>query len=204
MIWLNQINGADLISQKYYQKIVDEFKPPLTAVVLGCAYGGEVEWAGNFLGEKGNVYGYDTFDDLHPKHLAEDETDFEAVCMNAWYTSKEYGTDKLHLDYIQNQLDVQGLNNVHLIKGLVNPDSCKDMNIHYCLLDMDILASMQTGFEAVKNQIVKGGYLLIHDVLPPQHLPKLHKFFYEGILPGGMWEVVEERKESYLSVWRKL
>jgi len=155
---LNEDNGAHLVILDHVKKCLKEFDEPLTAVLMGIAYGGEVEAIAKLWGKRGKVYGYDTFEDLHPRHLA--TTDFEAICMNNWY--RDCGTEKLSIEYQRKALEK--LSNTTLIKGEVHKDSCKDIpKIHLAFLDMDILKSMKEGYAAVKDKIVPGGYLFLHD-----------------------------------------
>ena len=166
MIWLNNQNGAAQICTLYHQKVLDEFQGHIYGVVMGIAYGGEIESVAKLWKDRGTIYGYDTFEDLHPKHLAPegDETRFEATCMDSWYHRDVHGTDQLAYAYQREELDKQGLTNAILIKGEVHPKSCQDIpKIHYAFLDMDMPFSMDQGYKAVRDKIVPGGYLLLHD-----------------------------------------
>ena len=186
--WLNNVNGADKICAEYHQKVLDKFKTNLVAVVMGSAYGGELEYIANLWGDKGTVYGYDVFDDLHPKQICSDPKSFAATCMDYWYGLKEYGRDKMKLEYQQGVLDSLGLDNVKLVKGLVNKDSCKDIKkIHYAFLDMDMVESMSVGFEAVKDKIAVGGYLFLHDT---QNIPEVGKWYREVVLKDKRFKEV--------------
>lgn len=201
MIWLNNVNGADLIESKYAQKALEEFEKPIGAV-MGSAYGGSLEHIGKMWKEKGGVImGFDVFEETHPKHLSEDQSDHEATCMEHWYQDHIFGTKKLSYDYQRQQLDDQGLSNVILVKGEVQPESCKDTPyLNYVFLDMDILLSMDNGYRAVKDKIVPGGYLLMHDVTG--NLKKLIPWFNE-ILESGLWEEVERVEESLVVVLKR-
>ena len=162
MLTLNECNGADKVCDKYEHLCLAEFTGDLIGVQMGIAYGGDVERLAKTWQGRGQVYAYDTFEG-HPRQLAPDNNHFEATCMQSWYDV--YGRDNLSLEYQQSELDRQGLTNAHLIKGLVNKDSCKELPyINYAFLDMDMLASTEAGYQAVKEKIVKGGYLLLHDV----------------------------------------
>lgn len=201
LIWLNKLNGASEVQLKYAEICEREFEGTLTYVEMGLAYGGGVQAIGRM--PRWEVYGFDTFEG-HPKHLSYDIHSFEAVCMDYWYNNPEYGKEALKLEYQQKVLDEEGLKNVHLIKGEVQQDSCKDIDkIHLALLDMDMIAPTRTGFIAVNDKIVKGGYLMMHDALPKYHLPKIHKFVYEEVVGHG-WVVVEERPSSYISVLKRI
>lgn len=187
MITLNEINGADKLCAKYEKKCLEEFEGDLYGAVMGIAYGGDVERiARDIWGERGKVYGFDTFEAGHPKHLAEDIQSFQATCMDLWYGQN--GMDKLAYDYQRKELDRQVLTNAILVKGEVHKDSCKDIPyLNYAFLDMDIIASMEAGYEAVKDKIVSKGYLLMHDVVGS--IPELTPF-YDRIKKD--WEIVEE------------
>lgn len=169
MINLNSTNGADKILLKYAEKLLTEFPDEhLYGAEMGIAYGGGVEAIGKIWKDRGTIYGFDTFEDLHPKHLAPDGNvnSFEATCMDVWYSQEVHGTDALHYDYQRKKLDEQGLSNVILVKGEVHPDSCKDIpKLHYGFLDMDMPFSMDQGYKAQRDKIVKGGYLFFHDTM---------------------------------------
>lgn len=188
---LNIANGADQVCLKYEKKCLEEFEGPLVAVVMGVAYGGDLERiARDVWGERGTVYGYDVFEDLHPKHLSVDVNNFEATCMDYWYAT--LGTNELSESYQRIELDRQGLRNVYLIKGEVHKDSCKDIEkIHYAFLDMDIIASMRAGYSAVVDKIVPGGYLLLHDVY--QNIQSLGDWYENELKTDPQWEMMEEK-----------
>lgn len=203
MINLNSIgNGADKILAKYQKKLLKEFPDEdLVGVEMGVAYGGGVEQLARIWKGRGLVYGYDTFEDLHPKHLAEDPNAFDAYCMDSWYA--DYGTDMLSVDYQREELEKLGFDHVTLVKGEVNKDSCRFLDrIHYAFLDMDIPASMKAGYEAVEDKLVKGAYLAIHDAVPPQHIPGVHDWFYNEVLAKDRkrWEVQGEWFHSFLTI----
>lgn len=187
---LNEVNGADKLCTKYEKACLEEFSGELIGVVMGIAYGGDVERiARDVWGERGKVYGYDVFEATHPKHLAEDPNDFDATCMDHWY--QVYGVDHLSYDYQRTELDRQGLTNAFLIKGEVSPDSCKDLPyINYAFLDMDMVKSMAYGYQAVREKIVPGGYLLLHDVY--QNIPQLGRWYEYDVKNSGLWDVIEE------------
>jgi len=205
MITLNEVNGADKIVLKYAKRLMDEFDGHLYGAEMGIAYGGGVESIGKMWGKRGTVYGFDTFEDMHPKHLAEDPKSFQATCMDGWYASDKYNTDRLAYAYQRSELDRQGLDNVILVKGEVSKDSCKDIPyLNYVLLDMDIEASMRNGYEAVRDKVVPGGYLFLHDVLPPNHIREIHDWWYQEVMPGTkLWKVVGEWDGSFLAGFKR-
>lgn len=188
LITLNEINGADEVCDKYEKMCLEEFKDPLIGVIMGVPFGGDVERLAKTWSERnGKVYGYDTFEG-HPKELSADINSFEATCMDYWY--KQYGMDKVKIEYQRKELDRMGLTNAYLVKGLITKDSCNDLDhINYAFIDLDILASMEAGYAAVKDKIVPGGYLILHDI---NNIETLKPWYEQGVKKDPMWEVVEE------------
>jgi len=190
MIWLNETNGADKVELEYGKKCL-KFKGHINGAIMGSAYGGSVEAFAKLWKGRGTIYGFDTFEDLHPGHLADDTASFEAICMDHWYHEDRFGKDKLRIEYQREELDSQGLDNAILIKGEVHKDSCKDIDkLHYVFLDMDIPQSMRNGYLAVKDRIVKGGYLLLHDI---QNIKSVRDW-YEAEVDQSLWT---KSKKSY-------
>lgn len=198
LIWLNNCNGADGIASSYHEKVMNNFEGELYGAVLGSAYGGELEAMAKMWGNRGHVYGFDVFEALHPKHLSDDVNAFDATCMDHWYQESVFGTAKMSQEYQQSQLNEMGLNNVTLIKGEVHKDSCKDIHkLHYAFLDMDIPLSMKNGYLAVKNKIVPGGYLLLHDT---QNIDGVGEWYRREVIgvDKAMWGEPAEFNSSYL------
>ena len=194
---LNEQNGADVVCAKYEKDILEKFKTDLIGTIFGVPYGGDVERLAKIWGEKGKIYGYDTFEG-HPKQLSDDVNSFEATCMDFWYQT--LGTDKLKIEYQRAELDKMGLTNTFLVKGLINKDSCKDLDhINYAFIDLDILASMKSGYEAVKDKLVEGGILIMHDI---NNIQTLIPWYEKEIKKDPTWEVVEEYN-SLTGVLRK-
>jgi len=207
LVWLNTLNGADQVETECFTKCLEDFEGPLNGAIMGMAYGGSVEAMGIAWKGRGKVYGFDTFEDLHPKQLSKDQASFEATAMDYWYGNDVYGTASLAYDYIRGELDKQGLDNVILVKGLINANSLKDVPyLNYAILDLDILKSMKMGYELVKDKIVKGGYLLLHDVIPSNHMPTLNDLYLNTILedPKNNWEIVKEQVQSFIVALRKI
>lgn len=206
MITLNKVNGADKILLEYTQRLTTlDLDKPLIGVVMGSAYGGELEKIGKQWQGKGTLYGYDTFEG-HPKHLVEDQNDFEATCMDHWYEEGVYGKEKLSYEYQREELDKQGLDNVILRKGLVNEDSCDDIEyINYAFLDMDIYESMKEGYKAVRDKVLPGFCLFLHDVVPATHIPRLYHLLFDEILEedGDMWTVIGSWDNSFLACLKR-
>jgi hypothetical protein len=202
MIELNSNNGADKRLRVLQKIIVDIFPTvQLVGVEMGIAYGGGVEALAKLWGKRGIVYGFDTFEG-HPKELASSPEAHEAICLDTYY--EKHGLDKLSYEYQRAELNQQGLDNVVLVKGIIDQDSCwRIPRIHYCLLDLDLLISMQSGYEAVRYRITDGGFLCLHDVVGHDKLPELHAW-YENIKKDPMWEVVYEDRCSYLAVLRRV
>jgi hypothetical protein len=200
---LNEVNGAHDFVREYAQKVQSLEKP--VVVIMGIAYGGEVQMVARILKDNGLVYGFDTFEDLHPKHLSKDQESFEATCMDYWYGHKDYGTAELSYEYQRKVLDEEGLTNAILVKGEVKSDSCKDIDyINMAFLDMDIAKSMKDGYLAVKDKMPKGAYLLLHDVYPKNHILTMSKYFYEEVFPSGEWELVLESGKGFMTILKKL
>ena len=187
---LNEVNGAHMTIMKYAESSLEKFEGTLHAVIMGSAWGGEVEALARMWKGRGYVYGYDTFEDLHPKHLADKQDSFEAVCMDGWY--KEYGTKELAYDYQRKCLDEQGLENAILVKGEVNKMSCANFPyINLAFLDMDLIVSMKNGWEAVKDKICQTGYVFFHDAIPDSHLPDINHWVFDELIPQNRdkWDV---------------
>jgi len=203
---LNVTNGADKILFNYASLVLSDFKMPLTATIMGIAYGGEVEMIAQLWKDRGHVYGYDVFQDLHPGHVfkGEMEDEFEKNCMQSWYDHPDYGTKELHIDYQRSCLKKEGLEEyATLIKGEVNKHSCDNLDkIHLSFMDMDMLESMKAGYSAVEDKIVKGGYLLMHDVTPIDHMKRLYNWA-QKLVKEDEWECVERINKSYLLVLKR-
>lgn len=208
---LNDVNGASAITAKYTSKCLEEFDGELIGVEFGVAYGGGIERIGKLWKGRGIVYGFDTFSG-HPQEVADvcedtkkdgGKNSHAATCMNPWYN--QYGMDQLSIEYIRQELNKEGLNNVHLVKGLVSSDT--DVSfipyLNYCLIDLDYPQSMTDAWNLVKNKIVSGGYLCLHDVVPNGHIKGLWER-YQSMLSENLYELVEEVNNSYISVLRKI
>lgn len=204
MITLNKVNGADIITAGYASRLLSEFDGELYGCIMGVAYGGDVETTAKIWKNRGKVWGFDVFEDLHPKHLAEDINGFDALCMDYWYQDDVHGTAKLALEYQEQQLKDQGLDNAILVKGEVHKDSCKDIpHLHYAFLDMDIPESMRQGYSAVKDKIVKHGYLLLHDT---QNIPGLTEWRDNEVLgeDKNMWHKIGQHDRELIVVLKKV
>lgn len=188
---LNEINGADKLCDEYEKKCLTEFEGELIGVMMGICYGGDVERLAKTWKDRGRVYGFDTFEDLHPKHLSTDPVGgFDATCMDGWY--ELYGKHDLSINYQREELNKMGLYNAFLRKEEVNNDSCIDIPyINYAFLDMDMLASMKSGFEAVKYKILSKGYLLLHDTY--QCIEELSQWYEKELSKLTDWETIEKR-----------
>lgn len=209
---LNDTNGASLHTLEIAERCLSEFEGQLTGVEMGIAYGGGVEAIGKLWKDRGTIYGMDTFEG-HPQEIAEicedskndgGKDSFAARCMDGWYQSTEYGTDAIKLNYIQSELDKQSLSNVKLVKGLItNKTKLPFKELHYCFIDLDYPLSQIQAYELVKNKIVKGGYLLLHDMIPKGHIKGNYEK-YQSILNDGLFEVVKEVEPSFLVVLKKI
>lgn len=201
MISISKLNGADFIVHKYCDSLTKlKTDKELLGVEMGIAYGGTLEKCARAWKGKGRFWGFDTFEG-HPKHIVPKEEVFEADCMDVWYDDKIFGRDKLSYEYQRKEFDKQGLDNVTLVKGLVTRHSCDNIPyLNYAFLDMDIYESMKEGYLAVKDKILPGFVMFLHDVTPPNHIPRLFHFLYDEILVGdeGLWTVVGEWTNAYL------
>lgn len=212
MIELNDTNGASTFTRKYAERCLTDFTGQITGAEFGIAYGGGPERIGRAWKGRGVIYGFDTFEG-HPKEIGElcafsaatgGRSSFAATCMDNWYKPEHYGMEALKLEYQQAELDKHGLSNVKLVKGLVTADMDVSFidKLHYCLLDLDFPLSMLEAYYLVKDKVVSGGYLLLHDVIPAGHIPGCNEV-YQRILEDGIWEVVEERPECLLVILRR-
>ncbi len=209
MIELNDENGAARETHAITMKIMEETDGTVYGCEMGVAWGGGIERIGRRWKGRGEVWGFDTFEG-HPKHLAEvcEETiaaggmaAHAAYCMDAQYDRYK---DPYSYEYIRKNLDAQLLDNVHLVKGLVTgkTDISFIPHLNYVLLDMDFPLSMRNGYTLVKDKIVSGGYLCLHDVVPHGHIAGLYELYRE-IMESGMWELVSENHQTLLAVLRK-
>mgnify|MGYP003655142523 CR=1 FL=1 len=212
MININDINGASVLLLDLHKWILKEFKENIIGVEMGIAYGGGVESIGKVWGDNGIIYGFDTFEG-HPKQVALKDPTCEfsmtsktATCLDAVYNS--FGMGGLSLESIQKELDRQNLNNVKLIKGLIDETTTIDYipYIHYAFLDLDFPLSMQHAYALVEKKLVKGGYLCLHDVLPIAPglgLPGLSDW-YKTVLQSGNYKIIKEDYSSFLSILKKI
>lgn len=207
MINLNSTNGADILLLETIEKILKEFDTFIIAAEFGIAYGGGIESIGKLLKNKGIVYGFDTFEG-HPDFLSKkdplcnyDINSFAARCMDKW---KEIYDNKLFsIEHIQLELDKQNLNNVILQKGIIDDNFTAPIKyLNYCLIDLDIPISMENAYKSVKDKIIKGGYLCLHDVVPKNHINGLFEW-YKNILENDGYELVNEYPKSYLAILKK-
>lgn len=196
MIELNHQNGADAITHRVAKTVLDKFQGPLTGAEFGIAYGGGVETIGKLWQGRGIIHGFDTFEG-HPKQLSYSPSAKEFYCMDFQYA--QYGREALSYEHQRNKLDSLGLYNVHLHKGLINDHSIDGIEaFHYVLLDLDFVLAMLHASLLVKDRIVPGGYLCLHDVLPRGHIYGLWGL-YQEIIAEGRWSA-EEYPDSYLAV----
>ena len=197
LVWLNAGNDAGATEIEMVERVLDEFPDEkLTALEVGCAYGGGTEFIAKCWYGRGRVYGYDTFVG-HPKDLAASPDDLDATCMDMWYDKgKEIPAlhvSRLAYDYQRKVLDDQLLTNAILVKGRVNKHSFDNIKkIHFAMLDLDFDKPMTTAYHAIKDKFVPGGYLMLHDTLPPDHLPKICHLAYNVIAKDGRWSIIKE------------
>lgn len=195
-------NGDDLVVYKYALIVMEKFDDPLVAVEMGSCYGGNVQDISELWRNRGVYYGMDTFEG-HPKELG-DKDSFEADCMDGWYKNPLFGKKRYTYKFQRDMLDKAGCTNAILVKGLVNDRSCDQIpKIHLAFLDMDMESSMRSGYGAVKDKVVKGGYLLLHDAVPDFHLPKVNAF-YKEIAQDTRWKVISEDEGTYIVVLERI
>lgn len=212
MIELNDTNGASAFTKRYAETVMSEFNGELIGAEFGIAYGGGVERIGKLWKDRGIIYGFDTFEG-HPKEIGDlcpftvltgGKDSFAATCMDNWYKPEHYGMEAIKKEYIQSELDRQGLSNVILVKGLVTADI--DVSfipyLNYCLLDLDFPLSMLEAYYLVKDKILHGGYLLLHDVIPAGHIVGCNEI-YKRILEDNIWEIVEEKENCLLVILKR-
>jgi hypothetical protein len=208
---LNDINGASKHTRAIVERLLTEFPDHLIGAEFGVAYGGGIEYMGKTWGERGTVFGFDTFTG-HPKEIAEvceytkadgGQKAHAAVCMDPFYNGAGYGREKFAYEYIRSELDRQGLGNVVLLKGLIT--SKLNLNIprlHYAFLDLDFPLSMWDAYNLVKDKIVPGGYLCLHDVLPKGHIHGLWEY-YQQMLEEGLFDIdLEDPGTFFVSLKR--
>lgn len=200
LINLNDTNGDSVVLAEVQKLLLELFDEPLYGAEFGVAFGGGIESLCKTWGDRGFVYAFDTFCG-HPKHLSDDVSSFEAVCMDGWY--QQYGLDKVSDEYIGTVLRSIGVENFQLVKGEVNSESADVIEkLHYVLLDMDILNPMKVAHDSIVDKVVKGGYVCVHDVIPENHLPMINQWWYNEVMPLGLYR--EFITGTYLGVYEKL
>ena len=197
--WLNSGNPTGIIQMLTLNNLLEKFpNEELIGLEIGSAYGGGVEVGAKIWKDRGKFYGYDTFCG-HPRDLAIDPTNKEAWCMDGWYNDENFGTWRLAYDYQRKILDYQGLDNAILVKGRINEKTFEDFDrIHFAIIDLDMIKPTVQAYMGIKDKIAVGGYLLMHDALPPDHLPLIYKYVYKWILPEGRWKIIAESERGNL------
>jgi hypothetical protein len=215
LVELNEFCGADRLTQDAAVRCLTEFEGPLYGLEMGICYGGGVQKIGLAWKERGTVWGFDTFEG-HPqeemierceatKQAAQVMEDVHTItCMERWYNDPEYGREKFTYDYIRKGLDELGLSNVHLVKGLVTDQTDISFipKLHYVFLDMDYPQAQWDGYNLVKNLIVPGGYLCLHDMVRPNHMPGNYDM-YQKMLAEGLFDIVTESDPAITAVLKK-
>ena len=197
LVWLNAGNPAGRIQIELCERILDEFpEDKLVGLEIGSAYGGGVEFLAKCWYGRGKVYGYDTFEG-HPRDLADNQDDKEAWCMDIWYDNGKHvpqlNAKCLDYNYQRKILDDQLLNNVTLVKGRINSHSFDDIKqIHFAMIDLDLIKPTVVAYNAIKDKFVPGAYLMLHDSLSPQHLPKIYHFVYDVVVKDGRWNEIND------------
>lgn len=204
--WLNASNSTANIEVEFVKTLLTTFKEDLTILVVGSAYGGEVDTLSQIVYGRGKVYGYDTFEG-HPKDLAFSSKNLEATCMNMWYNSDLdcYQKDKLTYEYQRKVLDERKLTNAILVKGRVNEHSFDDIEkAHLVMLDLDMIIPTIIAYNAIKDKIAQGGYIFFHDAVPHDHLPMIYHFVHDGVYKEvSRWDKILESEPGLLSILRR-
>lgn len=197
---LDVCGNGDKVLRELQSKILNEFPDELIGVEMGVCYGGGIEALGKLWQGRGKVYGYDTFEGM-PKGEA-GYGSREANNLDAFYA--QYGMEKLSYDYIRGELDEQGLYNVNLVKGLINQNSFNDLSeIHYCLIGLGYLRATEIGYNAIKDKIVPGGYLVIGGVCGRWPLASLVPW-YQSVKNDPMWKVEYEGFKDMIAILRRV
>ena len=193
--WLNFPSSDANLQMEIVKSLPSRFEGKLTLLEIGTPYGGAVEWMAKEI-PNSTVYGFDTFEG-HPRDLSEDQNSPEAVCMDQWYT--KYGKEGLDYNYQRKVLKEEGLKNATLVKGRINAHSF-DMikKIHFAMLDLDLIQPTKVAYEAIKNKVVNGGYLFMHDY---KALDLIREFIDREVIPSGLWE---SKLEGNLAILQKL
>ena len=202
--WLNAGNETGLIQLMMMENLIAKFpNEEIIGLEIGSAYGGGVEAMARLLKGHGKYYGYDTFEG-HPKDLAIPEDGMAEWCMDMWYEDPRFGTKNLAYDYQRRILDENGLDNAILVKGRINEHSFDDIEkIHFAVLDLDLIIPMKIAYKAIRDKFSVGGYLLIHDALPEDHLPMINTFVYKQILAENGWKIIAEAPKGNLTALEK-
>lgn len=200
LAWLNVGSKESNVQLGYLEFLKTQFNEVI-ALEIGSAYGGAVETMAKFLKGRGKAYGYDTFEG-HPEDLSDDSLSGEARCMDIWYVHPDFGRGKnLSYKYQRKVLDQQGLDNAILVKGRINKHSFDDIKeAHLVMMDLDLVKSTEVAYFAVRGKIVLGGYLFMHDAIPANHLPLLHKFIYNEVVTDKMWSIEAEIPDMNLLI----
>ena len=202
--WINIGNETGLIQLLTLGNLLEKFpNEELIGLEIGCAYGGGVEAGAKLWKGRGKFYGYDTFEG-HPVDLAANPEDLEATCMEMWYNDENFGTWRLDHKYQTTKLYEQGLDNAFLVKGRINEHSFDDIEkVHFAIIDLDLIKPTKIAYEAIKDKIVVGGYLFMHDALPKDHLPMIHSYVYHQIIPEGRWKIMYESPKGNLTAMER-
>lgn len=208
---INEANGADKITQSIALRCLDEFEGHLYAVEMGVAYGGGVQGIGRKWKDRGTIWGFDTFEG-HPVDEMIDRCEGSrnaggkdspvAHCMDMWYS--QYGLESLTYEHIRGILDNENLTNVHLVKGLVTDQTDVSFipKLHYAFLDMDFPKAQWDGYTLVKDKMVPGGYLCLHDMVPRGFIAGCWEY-YQQMLADGLWDIVAEMDHNGLVVLKR-
>lgn len=203
LYWLNGNSNVGIRQDAAISELLNTFKGKhLTALEIGSPYGGAIEFMARKMGKNGTAYGYDTFEG-HPKDLADDPMSMEAICMDYWYQDDVIGKYGLSYEYQTKALARLELPNTKLVKGRINEHSFDDIKkIHFAMIDLDLIKPTEVAYNAIKDKVVKGGYLFFHDSTSPTHLPAIYDFVTNRVIPEGIWGV-ELVEDGMLTILKK-
>lgn len=203
--------GMRFVITKYLHKSMDEFSHKIHYAEFGVAYGGGLLTCCHVLGDKGKVFGFDTFEG-HPKNetlkcehsmKAGGLNSKAALCMDGTYElaiSRNFNYD---YDSVNFYLENNGAKNFELIKGLIDENfTVRQDYFDVVLLDLDIPYSMKIAYEKIKKIISPKGYLIMHDVDIHRKIPGLWEL-YEEIIEENMFEKFEEIPTNDFVILRK-
>ena len=92
-----------------------------------------------------------------------------------------------------------------MVKGLIDENtdiSFLPSKIHYALIDLDFPISQLVGWNLLKNRIIQGGFICLHDMIPKGHIHGCYEY-YEKMLSENLYDVVAELENSHICILQK-